>query len=266
MAKTRDIPHDLRQFHSVFQKLAYYKYDPAEVLDTFLEWVAWGFCSDNSLTWESGKRFDESERTIFFELYKEWALLMKAKITHEKAWFDVFGTYYEIHVAGNSRRSSKGQFFTPEPICDFMVLAQGGGIGQNVSDPACGSGRFLLSYHAHNPGNFLYAEDIDKTCCLMTICNFLIHGAVGEVVHHNSLDPNSWFNGWVVNENLNNPTHKHFGIPHVRKLNREDSHIMNYWKQRAEEVAKQRMMLDIPEAVIVQQNSQKQQYQQLQIF
>jgi type I restriction enzyme M protein len=138
--------------------------------------------------------------------------------------------------------------------------------GQNVSDPCCGSGRFLLSYHANNPGNYLVAEDIDRTCCLMTICNFLMHGAVGEVVHHNSLDPNSWFAGWVVNENLNNPTHKHFGIPHVRKLDRADSRIMQYWEQRAEEVKNQRAMAHIPEAVIIPQNSPKPQYHQLQIF
>jgi type I restriction enzyme M protein len=93
-----------------------------------------------------------------------------------------------------------------------------------------------------------------------------MHGAVGEVVHHDSLAPDSWFNGWIVNENLNNPLHPHFGIPHVRKLNKEDSLVINVWQRRAEEVANQKMMVEIPDAVIVPHNAQKGQYQQLQIF
>jgi type I restriction enzyme M protein len=269
MSTSRDIPCEIRPFHKVFEKLSYYKHDAGEVLDTFLEWVMWGFCPDGSLHWNSGKRFAEDERPVFYELFQQWALLMNAKLTDDKMWFDMFGTYYENYVAGKSRRDSKGQFFTPEHICDLMVKLQGDGTartGQTASDPCCGSGRFLLSFHTNNPGNYLIAEDIDRTCCMMTVCNFIIHGAVGEVVHHNSLAPDSWFTGWIVNEHLNNPLHKHFGVPHVRKLSKENSLVMNFWKQRAEEVARQRMMSDIAETVIVPQNRPNTQYHQLKIF
>jgi type I restriction enzyme M protein len=264
----QQISTDLRPFHNVFQKLGNYKHDPAEVLDTLLEWVMWGFCPDNSLDWESGKRFTQDEHPIFYELFQQWALLMNTTVTGNKEWFDMLGTYYETHVAGKSRRDCKGQFFTPEHVCDLMVKLQSDGTrtGQTVSDPCCGSGRFLLSYHANNPGNYLIAEDIDRTCCLMTVCNFIMHGAVGEVVHHNSLAPNSWINGWTVNEHLNNPFHKLHGIPHVRKLNKDESLIINVWKRRAEEVANQKMTVDTPENLIASQNLLKPQYQQLQIF
>ena len=266
MSTNRHLPCEMQPFHKVFEKLSYYKHDPAEVLDTFLEWVMWGFCPDGSLDWNSGKRFDESERQVFPELFEQWALLMNAKVTGDKTWFDLFGIYYENYVAGKSRRDCKGQFFTPEHICNLMVLIQGtaGQTGQTVSDPCCGSGRFLLSFHANNPGNYLIAEDIDRTCCLMTVCNFIIHGAVGEVVHHDSLKPDSWFNGWIVNEHLNNPFHTLHGIPHVRRLNKENSLVINVWQRRAEEVAKQRMMIaEIPDTVIIPQHTQ---YQQLTIF
>lgn len=49
-----------------------------------------------------------------------------------------------------------------------------------MGDPTCGSGRLLLAYHARNPGNYLIGEDINRTCCLMTVCNMLIHGCVGK--------------------------------------------------------------------------------------
>ena len=58
-----------------------------------------------------------------------------------------------------------------------------------MNDPTCGSGRLLLAYHVRNLGNYLVAEDISRTCCLMTVCNMLIHGCVGEVIQHDSLLP-----------------------------------------------------------------------------
>jgi len=78
-------------------------------------------------------------------------------------------------------------------------------------------------------------EDIDRTCCLMTVCNFLTHGAVGEVVWHNSLDPGSWFGGWLVNRNLNNPLHKYYGCPHVETLQKEHSFIFQHWEAQKKE-------------------------------
>jgi len=239
MGSIRDIPHEIRDFHKVLQKLGYYKYDTTEVMTAFLEWVIWGFCSDGSLSWESGKRFKEDERDIFYEMFTEWIKVQDNRIKMDMGWYDMFGTYYEVHIAGKSRRNGKGQFFTPPHICDFMVLTMGenGQVGQKVSDPTCGSGRLLLAFHAKFPGNYMCAEDIDRMCCLMTVCNFLVHGAVGEVVHHNSLDPDSWMDGWIVNENLNNPLHKHYGIPHVRRLTKDESFITKHWEWRGEQIA-----------------------------
>lgn len=99
--------------------------------------------------------------------------------------------------------------------------------GLRISDPTCGSGRNLLSHHAENPGNFYFGEDIDRTCCLMTVCNFIIHGCVGEVVWHNSLDPESYYCGWSVNPWLNRT-----GIPGVIEISKEKSYIWQSWQQR----------------------------------
>ena len=233
---TVNIPTELRDFHKEFEKLSYTR-DAAEVLDSFLEWMMWGFCADNSLSWESGKRFSEKERKQFWTLYREYVKIMNKRIAGDGDWYDLFGTYYEAYIAGKSRRDSRGQFFTPSPVCDFKVkiVASERATGQTVSDPCSGSGRYLLAFHAHAPGNFMFAEDIDRTCCLMTVCNFLTHGAVGEVVWHNSLDPGSWFGGWLVNRNLNNPLHKYYGCPHVETLQKEHSFIFQHWEAQKKE-------------------------------
>jgi type I restriction enzyme M protein len=228
-----NIATELKGFHREFEKLSYMR-DAAEVLDTFLEWMAWGFCADNSLSWESGKRFSENERKQFPALFHEFLQVMNKRIAGDGDWYDLFGTYYEAYVAGKSCRDRRGQFFTPPHICDLNVaiIAPEQETGQNVSDPCSGSGRFLLALHAKAPGNFMYAEDIDRTCCMMTVCNFLTHGVVGEVIWHDSLMPDSWFGGWYVNRNLNNPFHMHYGRPHVETLQKEESVVMQHWEAR----------------------------------
>ena len=80
--------------------------------------------------------------------------------------------------------------------------------GKLISDCACGSGRTLLAHHVRNLGNYYVAEDIDKTCAMMCVCNFLLHGVVGEVVWHNSLIPEQFYGAWKINQDLNNPFSK----------------------------------------------------------
>ena len=231
------IPPEIKNFHKVFEPLCY-MHDAADVFDTFLEWLIAGWNADDTLKWESGKRYKEKERRQFYTLFEELVKVLNVKIRKDGQWYDLFGTYYESFVAGKSRRDSRGQFFTPSHICDFkakIVGAEDKETGLRVSDPCSGSGRLLLAFHAHAPGNFLYASDIDRTCCMMTVCNFLMHGGVGEVVWHNSLLPNSWNYGWRVNANLNNPFHKYYGIPHVETLQQENSLVFKHWQQKIAE-------------------------------
>ena len=111
------------------------------------------------------------------------------------------------------------QIFTPSHICELMVMCAAGKkeTGQRMGDPTCGSGRLLLAYHAHNPGNYLVGEDISRTCCMMTVCNMLVHGCVGEVICHDSLQPKAFTDGWKVNQAL--PL---TGIPSIRRMKEEE--------------------------------------------
>lgn len=136
-----------------------------------------------------------------------------------REWFDAFGDLF-MALSSRSGQQAHGQFFTPVHICDLMVQCTGTDektTGKRMNDPTCGSGRLLLAYHVRNLGNYLVAEDISRTCCLMTVCNMLIHGCVGEVIQHDSLLPEDFKDGWFVNPVLTTT-----GIPTIRKMSEDE--------------------------------------------
>ena len=137
----------------------------------------------------SNWKYKRQQNASFMEMTAEWTRIMQKQIGRS-GWFDAFG---ELHMAYCSKpgQQANGQFFTPSHICELMVMCAAGKkeTGQRMGDPTCGSGRLLLAYHAHNPGNYLVGEDISRTCCMMTVCNMLVHGCVGEVICHDSLQP-----------------------------------------------------------------------------
>ena len=119
---------------------------------------------------------------------------------------DILGILYE--EVGMSNKY-KGQFFTPEAVCDLMTEVN---ISANsakkaieekgyfsISDPACGSGRLLFSaldYLGQNdiPKNKVYVkgDDISLLCCCMTYINLSLRGASGCVSHQNTLTQEKW--------------------------------------------------------------------------
>lgn len=104
---------------------------------------------------------------------------------------DPFGDFFMEHLS--SERA--GQFFTPETICDFMAMATIGPDlpdGKTVHDPACGSGRCLLSVGKINRKALFYGADIDLTCCKMTVINLMLNTMCGEVWWMNTISQERW--------------------------------------------------------------------------
>lgn len=171
--------------------------------------------------------YTKEQTASFFEMYSKIVLIMQEQLEH-KQWFDVFGNIYEELIASKSRRSNLGQFFTPECLCELMVgicQEEEKQTGKLISDCACGSGRTLLAHHVCNLGNYYVAEDLDKTCAMMCVCNFLLHGVVGEVVWHNSLIPEQFYGAWRVNQNLNNPLSSFWRIPHIQPITWQETNV-----------------------------------------
>lgn len=241
MSSNYESPAEVRELEKRLNEFSYRNgYNIDQVFDDFLRYIVWAFSLDGKPI--DNWKYKKEQNIFFFELLQEWSQVME-KETVCREWYDAFGELYMTCVASSGRQSGRGQFFTPPGICDLMTMIQGDDekLTGICADPTCGSGRTLLAFHVRHLGNYLCAEDIDQTCCLMTCCNFLIHGCVGEVVWHNSLDPDSWYYGWKVNENLNNPLHKHFGIPHIRSIPKEESRVWQHWQAQKVECEEKKL-------------------------
>lgn len=110
---------------------------------------------------------------------------------------DALGDVFMEYVS----HGHNGQFFTPMPISDFMSLIIGADSlqpEQTVCDPACGSGRMLLStakacsekHDGKRP--FCYGSDIDITCVKMAVINMMLNSIPGEIAWMNALSMEHW--------------------------------------------------------------------------
>ena len=225
------VSRELEKFHALFSNISY-GLDDSTVFDDFLSFIIHSFGID--CPWEPHNQYKNGPQ-ILLDLLQEFLEGLRKSLLHSE-WFDGLGTYYEEAVSSYRRRANSGQFFTPPTIVDLMTLItvpsldKRVGEGIAVLDSSCGSGRTLLSFHVKAPGNYLYGEDIDRTCAMMATCNLLFHGGVGQIVWHDSLNPDSYFGGWSINQNLYRT-----GIPGVEKLKKEDSYVYQYWKRKQEE-------------------------------
>lgn len=238
MSNHYEAPIEVRELEKILCQFAHANgFDRAEVFDDLLRYIISFFTMKFSplKPW----RYNKEQTVVFWTMLTQWLLLME-KQTIRKEWYDAFGDLYMETIASTGRTKKLGQNFTPDSVCDLMsritnVKTSGSGM---ISDPTCGSGCILLAAHAEHPTSYLVAEDIDRTCCMMTVCNFIIHGCHGEVIWHNSLEPESYFGGWLVNEHLNK-----CGLPSAREITKEESVLWNSWENRKQEMNKQKIVI-----------------------
>lgn len=212
-------------------------WDFERVFPDFLQYIIWAHTLPEYGKKIKGWSYTAEQSKEIFDLYCLLIKAVKPEIDR-KGWFDPFGEIYESLVVGKFHRNNSGQFFTPSSLCDLMrdIMSpkEQKIIGKTISDPACGSGRNLLSFHSVHVGNYYIAEDIDKTCCLMTACNFILHGIEGEVIWHNTLQPDTFYGAWRTNEQLNKLGSKYHGIPHIREIDFEETRLKALNEKSAE--------------------------------
>ena len=115
---------------------------------------------------------------------------------------DMFGEYLECNGQTSERN---GQFFTPPDIVDMIVAMQFNDVDlarpepYTVCDPACGTGRFMLSvaehFARHNDGalNFLMTNiDIDRKAFVYCTMNAVLNGIPGIHIHGDTLRMDVW--------------------------------------------------------------------------
>lgn len=229
MSSNYDAPIEVRELEKMINNFTYNNgYDISQVFNDFLTYIIHYF-TPNAKPLDSWK-YNKEQTAVFWDMFCEWIKVMEKQLIHNE-WYDAFGDLYMSCVANKMKQQGTGQFFTPAEICDLMaeITISEKVTGKYVNDPACGSGRTLLAWHVRNIGNYLCAEDIDRTCCLMTVCNFIIHGCVGEVICHDSLDPSSFYAGWKINERLNKSPFSPIPLITAREITKEESVTWRIW-------------------------------------
>jgi len=190
--KTRDFEPKIRPFLKVFEKLTG-RQDAYTVFQDYTVMCLNYFGNGNFVTERdiAMKKYKPEEHKLFNELFTEMVMLMGREITTDNSWYDPFGNFYQA-ITSTWKSSAMGQFFTPEIVVDFMVKIingerEGSKMHFTASEPACGSGRFIIAAHAHNPMGFYWAIDLDNMCAQMTAVNMALHNCCGVVLHANGL-------------------------------------------------------------------------------
>lgn len=224
MAKSTDVPTELREFNKVFNELGAYRWDCGDVFDDFLDFMI------ACLSPTGDKELAEMLKKKYGKEYGVFSRMMGAMMeayrsgTYRNNWFDGLGLYYEC-IASGSKASRLGQFFTPPTLCDMMAIMSSGTDADDyeeptewktVNDPCSGSGRLLLAFNAQSPKNYFYGGDIDRICAKMTAVNMCLHAMHGQAICGNSLWlDEDWYFGFQINRLLK------YGIPSIEKISKE---------------------------------------------
>ena len=148
---------------------------------------------------------------------------------------DVLGEFYE----NNLSHGKNGQFFTPQNICDLMAqILYSPKPGSHIADPACGSGRMLLSMAKLNRNALYYGADIDQNCAKMATLNLCLNHIFGEIAWMDSLS-NKFYSGWSIE-----PTIK--GLPRIREITEKESFIHLKLPGGSSEGEKGKKLIELP--------------------
>lgn len=107
---------------------------------------------------------------------------------------DLKGDAYEglLQRGAEDRKTGAGQYFTPRPLIDAMVDCIRPRIGESITDPACGTGGFLIAAHAYIATHYadqLYGDagralqtgaitgyELVRDTARLALMNMLLHG------------------------------------------------------------------------------------------
>jgi hypothetical protein len=125
---------------------------------------------------------------------KAWGSLLKETWQSQE---DVLGEIFMNKISFGEH----GQFFTPFNIADMMTKllhsTEEMKPGEKVCDPACGSGRFFISYSRLNKEAHYYGVDLSPECAKMTALNMWVFDLDADIYHGDSLTM-KYFRVWKV--------------------------------------------------------------------
>ncbi len=188
-----------KEFLAMFRGVALYKHR----YDVFRDFVTMSAISlrnavvkDEDLEQEYLRIIASYEKSDQLQFPKLLALLVEL-LEHEPT--DVLGGLFEMLELTSK---DKGQFFTPNPISQFMSQILGCEDLKHLdkpfitlSEPACGAGGMVLSFvkqvltAGHNPAERLWVQaiDIDRMAALMCYVQLSLWHVPAEIIVGNTL-------------------------------------------------------------------------------
>ena len=190
------------------------------VWDVFSDFVELGaLCIANSIevkgseTWEKREKqyldtickYKPDEQKLFPEMFADLVQALDYELTWRNGPTDVLGTlFHELEL----HNKYKGQFFTPQNVCDMMgqiTLGDGEGVLNergfiSLNEPCCGSGAMVLGFARamlEKEMNYctqlvVLATDIDLKCVYMCYLQLSLYGIPAVVIHGNTLTLEEW--------------------------------------------------------------------------
>ena len=198
----------MNQFEKLFMELTR-QHDHTVVFNDFLAYTVDQFRVDNNQPHFNHDKYDKEEYSLFYDLFQH--LIQKTNQVlngpDTVGWFDMLGVFYEDVIQSKWKAGNRGQFFTPVNVCEIMAELTLSGQVESMDkskvlscyDSACGSSRTLLAYHVRRPYDVCVGGDLDRTSCLMSVVNFILHGVKGVVLNMDSLS-GEFYGGWKTNE------------------------------------------------------------------
>ena len=179
--------------------------DALKVFDDALTYILRYLSIDHiDTTWPHGDSDNQAFAAFMFD-YLDY----QKEQTATRFWYDAWGDMF-MELSGKFK-SFRGQFFTPAAVADLcarMSRPENTDARPVINDCACGSARMLLAaeqlaYEETQVRPYLIGEDIDGMCCKMAAINLAVHGCLGEVIRHDSLQhPDEFSYGYIINESL----------------------------------------------------------------
>jgi type I restriction enzyme M protein len=184
----------MKEFTRIFNLIAY-RHDFMRVFDDFLTMAicCFSFGKMEEVYFQTIKGYSKEELIHLSHLIGALIEDYEKKSDSAGCWYDGLGDFF---MENNSKfgQDARGQFFTPEPVCEMMAQISKGEDEKEerfINDPACGSGRMLIAFDRIHPGNrfknFYVGNDLDLRCVKMCVLNMFLYGLKGAVIHMNSL-------------------------------------------------------------------------------
>lgn len=187
----------MKEFTKTFEMLArrhswYYVFE--DFLSMFINSISFDYTTEETRkNWQ--EKYSQEERYDFGLLIKLAILEYDKNIHTDQCWYDFLGKFYEEQSF--SKKKGFSQYFTPEPVTRLMSKVINVKEGETLSEPACGSGRFMLA--SNRPGVFQVGMDLDITVCKMAVINLWIHGIDSVIICQNTLSMQEFKGAFIIN-------------------------------------------------------------------